>query len=205
MSLQPAFETSLRHGDHAVTLRASLRAAVALDNLPGGIPGAWDSVMRQSYTGIRQVLLATATDKAEAGFLLTAAAQEPLAPFISRAQAACLAVLANLLPSDETEEQPASTSTRTLSIREYLSELFKFGTSILEWPPSEVWQASPAEIEAILRARLERLDAMEAAANGDHQPKRQMSQDQRQANLDAGLDPDFDRHALQALKARHNA
>ncbi|WEJ80964.1 phage tail assembly chaperone (plasmid) [Paracoccus versutus] len=203
MALAPAYETTLRHGNHAVTLRASLRAAVALDNLPGGIPGAWDSVMRQTYTGIRAVILATATDRAAAGFLLTAAAQEPLAPFLGHAQAACLDLLGNLLP--QPQEAPKATTAKPITLREYLTELFKFGTTILEWPPSEVWRASPAEIDAILRARLERLEAMEAASNGDHQPKRQMSQDQRQANIEAGLDPDFDRHALRALKARHNA
>ncbi len=204
MQICPAYETTLRHGNQAVTLRASLRAAVALDNLPGGIPGAWDSVMRQTYTGIRAVLLATATDRAAAGFLLTAAAQEPLAPFLSQAQAACHELLANLLP--EPEEAPAtSTTAKPITLREYLTELFKFGTTILEWSPSEVWQASPAEIEAILRARLERLEAMEAASNADRQPKHQMSQDQRQANIEAGLDPDFDRHGLRALKARHGA
>ncbi len=82
--------------------------------------------------------------------------------------------------------------------------MFRFGTTILEWPPSEVWQASPAEIETVLRARLDRQEAMESAANGDpHKPA--MSKEQRQANEAAGLDPEFDRHSLRALKARHGA
>lgn len=200
MPLQPAYETTLRHGDHAVTLRASLRAAVALDNLPGGIPGAWDSLMRQSYTGIRAVILATATDRTEAELVMSSLSDKPLAPFLSRAQAACLELLVNLLPEPD-EPAPASTTAKPIPLRDYLSELFKFGTTILEWPPSEVWQASPAEIDAILRARLERLETMEAAANGEPA----MSAEQRQANEDQGLDPDFDRNALRALKARHGA
>ena len=200
MPLQPAFETTLRHGNHAVTLRASLRAAVALDNLPGGIPGAWDSLMRQTYTGIRAVILATATDRAEALSVMASLSDKPLASFLSRAQAACLELLMNLLPEPD-EPAPASTTAQPMALRDYFAELFKFGTTILEWPPSEVWQASPAEIDAILRARLERL---EAAANGEpHKPA--MSAEQRQANAEAGLDPDFDRHGLRALKARHGA
>lgn len=203
MPLQPAYETTLRHGDHAVTLRASLRAAVALDNLPGGIPGAWDSVMRQTYTGIRAVLLATATDRAAALSVMASLSDKPLAPFLSRTQAACLELLVNLLPEPE-ESAPASTTAKPMAVRDYLAELFKFGTTILEWPPSEVWQASPAEIDAILRARLDRLEAMEAAANGEpHKPA--MSAEQRQANEVAGLDPEFDRQGLRALKARHSA
>ena len=151
MPLQPAFETTLRHGDHAVTLRASLRAAVALDNLPGGIPGAWDSLMRQTYTGIRAVILATATDRTAALSVMASLSDKPLASFLSRAQAACLELLVNFFLL--TTEAPEASNAKPMLLRDYLSELFKFGTTILEWPPSEVWQASPAEIDAILRAR----------------------------------------------------
>lgn len=193
MPVRPAYETILHHDEHVVTLRASLRAAVALDNLPGGIPSAWESLMRQSYTGIRQVLLATATDRAAAFFLLSSLSEQPLAPFIAKAQAALLELMVNLFPP--AEEAPASPRSKPTPIRDYLGELYKFGTSVLEWPPSEVWQASPAEIEAVLRARLEQHEAMEAA----------MPPEQRQASLDAGQDPIFDRQGLRALKARHGA
>lgn len=203
MNLQPAFETILSCNGHSVTLRADLRAAVALDNLPGGISGAWDSLMRQSYSGIRAVILAAATDRTEALLVMATLSDKPLASFLSQAQAACLELLANLLPEPE-EPAPASTTAKPMALRDYYSELFKFGTTILEWPPSEVWQASPAEIDAILRARLERLEAMEAAANGEPY-KPAISKEQRQANEAAGLDPDFDRHGLRALKARHGA
>lgn len=190
MPLRPAYETTLCHGDHVVVLRASLRAAVALDNLPGGIPGAWESLMRQSYSGIRQVLLATATDRAAAFFLLSSLSEQPLAPFVAKAQAALLELMMHLFPP--AEEAPASPSIKPTPIRDYLTELFKFATSVLEWPPSEVWQASPAEIETVLRARLEQHEAA-------------MTPEQRQASLDAGQDPIFDRQGLRALKARHNA
>lgn len=194
MPARPAFETILCDGEHVVVLRGSLRAAVALDNLPGGIPGAWESLMRQSYTGIRQVLLATATDRAAAFFLLTRLSEQPLAPFIAKAQAALLELMMHLFPPAEEAPDP-SPSSKPTPIREYLTELFKFATSVLEWPPSEVWQASPAEIEAVLHARLEQHEAMEAA----------MPPEQRQASLAAGQDPIFDRQGLRALKARHNA
>lgn len=195
MLLQPAHEVTLRHGDHAVTLRASLRAAVALDSLPGGIPGAWDSLMRQTYTGIRAVILATATDRAEALSVMASLSDKPLASFLGHAQAACLDLLMNMFP--QATEAPEASNAKPMPLRDYLTELFKFGTTILEWPPSEVWQASPAEIDAILRARLERLEAV----NGDPA----MSAEQRKANEADGLDPEFNRHALRALKARHGA
>lgn len=204
MPLQSAYETTLRHGDHAVTLRASLRAAVALDKLPGGIPGAWDSVMRQTYTGIRAVLLATATDRTGAFALLASLSDKPLAPFLDHAQAACLDVLMNLLPEPE-EEAAKATSATPITLREYLTELFKFGTTILEWSPSEVWQASPAEIEAILRARLERLEAMEAVPSDKSASSDVYTAERLQEIDQLGYDPAFDRSALRNLQTRHQA
>lgn len=201
MNLQPAFETVLRHGDHAVTLRADLRAAVALDNLPGGIPGASLAVMRQTYTGIRAVILATATDRAAALSLMASLSEKPLGAFVESAQEACLTLLVNLLP--KADETASTTPAKDITLRDYLDELFKFASIVLDWQPSEIWQASPLEIETILRAHVERQERIEAAAKGEpYQPA--MSQEQRQENAAAGLDPDFDRNALRALKARHN-
>ena len=201
MPLQPAFETTLRHGNHAVTLRASLRAAVTLDNLPGGIPGAGDSLMRQSYTGIRQVLLATATDQAAALSLLASLSGKPLAPFLGPAQAACLDLLQHLLPEpDAAPEAPAPVMVITTA--EHLTNLFTFGTVIVGWPPAEVWTASPRELTLIATAYYDRQERIADAMSGKRPGQ---SAEQRQANIDAGLDPEFDRHGLQALKARHSA
>lgn len=201
MTLQPAYETTLRHGDHAVTLRASLRAAVALNDLPGGIPSAWDDLMRQTYSGIRAVILATATDKAGALSLLASLSDKPLAQFLGRAQAACLDVLAAIVMPSQREEQ-GSTNGPQIPLTEFFTQLFCQATSFLHWPPSEVWQASVAEIIAALEAESDRL-LMMAGEGGKKQHR--MSQAERQANLEAGLDPEFDRTGLQALKARHNA
>lgn len=192
MTLQPAHEKTLRHGDHAVTLRASLRAAVALDNLPGGIPGAWDSVMRQTYTGIRAVLLATATDRAAAFVLLASLSGKPLASFLGHAQAACLDILLHLLPEPQADARPDSAAT----VQGCLENLFLFGTVGAQWHPAEVWNASPRELQRIALASVPSDDARP----GDvYTPERLREIDQ------LGHDPAFDRGALQALKARHNA
>lgn len=203
MRLQPAYETTLCHGNHAVTLRASLRAAVALDNLPGGIPSAWDGVLRQSYTAIGAVIRATATDQARALTLLASLSNKPLAPFLDQAQAACLDLLAALSP--ERDDAPMTTTpAKPSSVNDYLADLFKFGTGWLGWPPSEVWNASPAEIEVAFLAHIDRLVKTTPGAtrdDGSHAPA--MTEEQRQENVAAGLDPEFNRAALHALKARH--
>ncbi|MFG6081399.1 hypothetical protein ACEUZ9_002019 [Paracoccus litorisediminis] len=204
MSLKPAYETTLRYGSHAVTLRASLRAAVALDQLPGGIPGAWDNLMRQSYSGIRQVILATATDRAAAFCLVSSLSCKPLASFVGEAQAACLDLLAALLKAGDDDAAEASSqggaSGKPMPLREYFTTLYQYATGWLGWPPSEVWNASPAEIEAAFLAHTDRLVKMTPGAIS--KVSGGSDQAQRQANIDAGLDPDFDRAGLQALKAR---
>lgn len=205
MALQPAYETTLRHGNHAVTLRASLRAAVALDNLPGGIPGAWDSVMRQTYTGIRAVILATAADLAGAFALLASLSDKPLAPFLGHAQAACLDLLRNLLP--QPEDTPKATTAKPITLREYLAELFRFGTGWLGWTPAEVWNVSPAEIEAAFAAHVDQLVKMTPGATpSDKADTSDVYTPERLREIEEmGHDPAFDREALRALKARHQA
>ena len=208
MPLQPAYETTLRHGDHAVTLRASLRAAVALDQLPGGIPGAWDSLMRQSYTGIRAVMLATATDRAAAFSILSSLSSKPLAPFLNHAQAACLHLLTALLKTGDDDAAEASSqggaSGKPMPLREYFAKLYEFATGWLGWPPSEVWNASPAEIEAAFLAHTDRLlkTTPGAIPSDDAVPGDVYTSERLREIEELGHDPAFDRAALQALKAR---
>lgn len=146
-------------------------------------------------------MLATATDRAGALSLLASLSDKPLAPFLGQAQAACLDVLAAIVMPSQRDEQVSTTGPQ-IPLSEFFTQLFCQATSFLQWPPSEVWQASVAEIITALEAESDRLLMM--AGEGGKKPNR-MSQSERQANLDAGLDPEFDRTGLQALKARHNA
>ena len=205
MPLQPAFETTLHHGNHAVTLRASLRAAVALDNLPGGIPGAWDSLMRQSYSGIRAVILATATDRTGAFVLLASLSSKPLASFLGHAQAACLNLLAALFPERDDTPEVSAAPAKPIPLRDYLADLFRFGTGWLGWSPSEVWNASPAEIETAFLAHADRLlkTTPGAVPSDDATPRDVYTPERLQQIEEQGFDPAFDREALKALKARH--
>lgn len=195
-ALQPAAEIPLRCGAHAVTLRASLRAAVALEALPGGIASLWDGVAQQTLTAIHAVIRATASDKAEAERLLTHAARLPLVQFLGPAQSACLALLSVVLDTAQGEGS-APTGPR-IPLRQFLTDLFSLATSWLRWPPSEVWNASLAEIVAALDAQSDR----ELRLAGITPESRTDKAEQRQANIAAGLDPDFDIRAFEALQAR---
>lgn len=201
-TIAPAWEVLLCHGAHPVTLRASLRAAVALDALPGGIAAVWDGLARQKLTTLHAVIRACATDRAAAELLLVYAAKEPLAPFQGPAQAACLALLSVILRTDA-GEAPAPSSGAVKPISDHLADLYRYGTGWLGWPPSEVWNASPAELEAAILAHFDRLVKMTPGADAPEDAA--SNEAQRQANIAAGLDPDFDRDGLRALQAKHIA
>ncbi|HWL55466.1 MAG TPA: hypothetical protein VNQ78_02180 [Paracoccus sp. (in: a-proteobacteria)] len=168
--------------------------------------------MRLSYTGIRQVLLATATDQAGAELVIASLSDKPLAPFVLQAQAACLDLLAALIKAGDDDAQEASSqggaSGTPMTLREYFEKLYQFATGWLGWSPSEVWNASPAEIEVAFLAHTDRLVKMTPGlmpADAKASPAGRSDAAQRQSNIDAGLDPEFDRHALHAMKARHSA
>lgn len=210
---QPAFETLLEHDGHVVMLRASLRAAVAIDGLPGGFPVVIDQLYRQSVTVIRAVLLATATDRQEAHRFLAATADKPLASFLADAQAACLAVLAALIQAgdDSAEDAPSqgSTSGEPMPLREYFQTLYQYATGWLGWSPADTWAASPAEIETAFAAHIDRLVKLTpglSSASDETKPTRPTTNEYTPARLreieELGYDPAFDRQALRALKAR---
>ena len=206
-TVQPAPEVLLCCGTHAVTLRASLRAAMALESLPGGIAVVWEGIARQKLTTLHAVIRAAATDRAGAERLLAHAANTPLAHFAHTAQAACLALLSGFLNADDPGDTTPTSEGPAKPLRDYFADLFSYGTGWLGWPPSEVWNASIGELEAAFLAHVDRLVKMTPGAvptstdkaTGIYTPER-LRQIEEQ-----GFDPAFDREALQSLKARHHA
>lgn len=200
--LQPASEILLRHGPCAVTLRASLRVALALENLPGGIAAVWDEIARQKLHTLYAVIRVSATDRQEAEQLLTFAASNPLGAFIKNAQAACLALIVASLPIDQGEAPQAETSANPMPLSQFFAELFSRATCWLHWPPSEVWNASVAEIITALEMQVDRQlrrpgIAPEKIKAGDAYSRERLDQIEGQ-----GFDPAFDRAGLHRLKAR---
>lgn len=209
-AIHPAHEALLQHGPHAVLLRACLRAAVALENLPGGLPAVLDRIAGQNYTTIKAAIRATATDRLAAERLLASLEGQPLQGFIQRAQIALLDVVAHMLPAskDAASESPSGPA---VPWREHFKDLYGYGTGWLGWPPETAWNASIQEITAALDARIKHLIAMHGGAEGEDQPGTRTGQPtasniytaEQLAQVEAlGHDPAFDRAGLRALQAR---
>lgn len=204
-TVQPAPEILLCCGTHAVTLRASLRAAMALESLPGGIAVVWEDTARQKLTTLHAVIRAAATERVGAEQLLAHAATTPLEHFAHAAQAACLALLSGFLKTDEPGEATPTSGEPAKPFRDYLADLFRYGTGWLGWPPSEVWNASIGELEAAFLAHVDRLVKMTPgdSVNGKVASEGDYTSDQLRQIEEQGFDPAFDREALRALKSRH--
>jgi hypothetical protein len=206
-TVQPAPEVLLSCGHHAVTLRASLRAAMALESLPGGIAIVWEDAARQKLTTLHAVIRASATDKTGAERLLAHAATISLGQTLSTCQAACLALLSGILETGQQGEATPSSDDAAKPLLEHFADLFSYGTGWLGWPPSEVWNASIAELEAAFLAHVDRLVKMTpgASATGKVAVEADYTSDQLRQIEDQGFDPAFDREALRALNANHGA
>ncbi|MGR3198329.1 MAG: hypothetical protein ACU0DM_06270, partial [Paracoccus sp. (in: a-proteobacteria)] len=199
---QPAFEIVLLHDGAAVTLRASLRAAVTLDNMTGGMAEVWDQISRLSWSAIRGAILAAATDRQEAHRFLAATADKPLRYFLPDAQAACLAVLASYQPEPSEAAQRRETSEEAMPMRAYFRSLYDYATGWLGWTAAETWDASPAEIEAAFAAHVDRLVKMTPGlSEGSDQPRPSTSNAYTPKRLreieELGYDPAFDRGAFE--------
>lgn len=211
MNLQPAHEIDLQHGGAAVTLRASLRAAVALSDYPEGFAGLVHEITRQSLTATRAVILAAATDRREARSYLRQTAILPLASFLPNNQAAALAILAALFQAGDDAQTDAPSqggkskdTTPGKPWREHYSDLFRFGTGWLGWPPETVWTASPAELSEAFAAHADRLIAMNGGSKDEDPADNGVNiytPEKMREIEELGFDPAFDRAALHKLKA----
>lgn len=199
MTLQPAHEVVLSDGGHTITLRASLRAVAALDALPGGLAAMWSGVMRQRFTEIRQVLLATATDKAGARILLAPLSDKPLVSFLGPAQAACLELFTHLLP----EPSETASEGQGMTWADLVKECFGYGTGWLGWSSRETWDATPAEIMQAMTAKIAFQNAMNGTPPDDDHAPAVYTPERLEEIEEQGFDPAFDREGLKALKARH--
>ena len=206
--LRPAYETTLCHGDHAVTLRASLRAAITISNLDGGIPAVLDHLGQGRLSTIRAIILASATDRQQAARLLSSLDGHPLRPFIDKAASACLELVAAILPTPDQAQDTTTSTTRSEAKgkpwADHFADLYGYATGWLGWPPEAAWNASADEITTAFTAHVERLVAVNGGKTDDEPASGSTAYTpERLAEIEElGQDPAFDRMGLQALKAR---
>ncbi|MBN9450472.1 MAG: phage tail assembly chaperone [Bosea sp.] len=189
MTLRPAYdEIVLDHGSHAVILRPSLRAASTLERNIG-----FDRLFQrigEFHTGtVREIILTAATDRKDATRFLRSLESKSLLTFQRIAQIPAAQLVVGFMPQSEGN---SASHSKAVPWREAYRNLFRAATGILGWSPEEAWNATPTEINEAFIGRV-------------GEPDQQAQHDPAQAarNESAGLDPEFDRAGLQALKAKY--
>lgn len=185
----------LEYGGNAVFLRPSLRAALHLESLHGGFPELLSKIEDFDTLTIWHVIT-TAAGMESTEPLFAHAAVHPLKDFQRAAQRPCIELVAAFFPeTPETTTGQVSTATPT-PWAELFKELYGFATGWLGWTPETAWNATPQEITDAFTAHVAKLKAIHGEAEEDTGP----TAEQRRQNTDLGLDPDFDRAGLRALK-----
>lgn len=203
MLINNAYDNTLVYGNNTVNLSPSLRAATQLERLHDGFPALLRRVQAFDLTTIRAIITIAATDKQEARVFLAGMANAPLATIrnVTTAPAFVLltALMTPVLPKGEATKAPSS---NPVAWSELYSDLFQIATGWLGWPPAYAWAATLIEITSAFDGLIAKLKATNGGDTDETQSNSVASQDQRQANIDAGLDPDFNREGLEALKKR---
>lgn len=199
MKPQPAYDAiALEYGGNAVFLRPSLRAALQLERLHGGFPELLHKIEEFDTRTVWHVIKVSA-GMAATDELFGYAATQPLSGFAEAAQAPLFELVAALLPEVPESDGTAPRNADPMPWSEVFRELFKIATGWLGWTPETAWNATPQEITDAFEAHIAKLKAIHGSAD-DEQGDNGPTPEQREQNEALGLDPEFDRAGLMALK-----
>ena len=208
MSFRPAYDVPVAYGlGSKVWLRPSLRAGIQLEAMHNGFPKLLVKVQQGDTTTLREIVTYAATDRGAAHDLLNAMAGATLASVQQALTGPAFALIAALMTPETRKDQGEAAKAPTgkpMAWADLYADLYKIATGWLGWTPETAWNATLPEILSAFDGHIDQLKAVHGSAEDGANSTPAMSADQRQANIDAGLDPDFDREGLRALKARHS-
>lgn len=194
-------EFTLSHGGNTVRLRPSLRAAIRLERLHDGFGPLITKLDQFDTQTIKAVITIAATDHLLRDRFVASLEGVTLGTFQQVAQGALAGLCAAFFPPEATDTTSTSTApVKAVPWAEAYAQLYQIGTGWLGWTPAETWAATPTEITQALEGRVAHLIAMNGGSSNTEATG--TSAAQRQDNIAAGLDPEFDRAGLQALKAK---
>jgi len=206
MSFRPAYDVPVVYGlGSKVLLRPSLRAGIQLEAMHNGFPLLLVKVEQGDTATLREIVTYAATDRGAAHDLLNTMVGATLASVQQALIGPAFALLTALMTPDTCKDQGEAAKAPTgkpMAWADLYADLYKIATGWLGWPPETAWNATLPEIQQAFDGHIDQLKAVHGSAEEDSNTTPAMSAEQRQANIDAGLDPDFDRQGLRALKAR---
>lgn len=198
MTFQPAYDIPLTYGGNTVWLRSSLQAATRLENLHGGFPTLLSKVDQFDTATLHNVITYAATDQIAAQAFLSTLRNKPLRDIQQACLGPVLTLIMALVLTNDATDTAEQTNSKPMAWPDLFADLFKVATGWLGWTPETAWNATLPEILHAFEGHTDQLKAIHGSAEeGDQDGP---SADQQQANIEAGLDPEFDRAGLLALK-----
>lgn len=196
---QPAYEqVVIAHGGNTVSLRPSLQAACTLE-ARYGFPALFKALDELNYTIICEIILTASPNRQNAVAFLGGNLERPLSVFFRAVQQPLAELIAMLTPA--TDPKAKLGAGKPMSWPEIYSALYDRATGWLHWTPEATWNATPTEIDRAYWAHIEQLKAIHGSGD-DKATDNNTDTEQAARNEAAGLDPEFDRASLRALKAK---
>ncbi|OCJ42733.1 hypothetical protein [Agrobacterium tumefaciens] len=202
---RPAYEeVTIAHGENTVTLRPTLRAATILED-KFGLATIDKGLAELDFAIVSEIIRAASSSAQDAAaFLRSEAAGRPLSPFFDAVVEPLREIVLMFAPAPVQRLHKAQPATgERMTFTEMLAALYDTATGFLEWSPERAWTATPTEITRAHAAYIDRLVMTGVLSR----PDKPISKTAPDADLDErlkadGLDPEFDRAALRALKAK---
>jgi hypothetical protein len=105
-------------------------------------------------------------------------------------------------PVAKADAKAVAPSGKPVAWADFYADQFAKATGWLGWTPEQAWNATPTEIDRAYSAHIAKLKAIHGSGEEEKQTDKAPDFDQIERNVAAGLDPEFDRAGLRALKAK---
>lgn len=150
-------QITLTLGSQRFTLRASLRAVAIIARDYHDFAALYADIAGLSLSACLALIEATCTDPKRFALFAAVTTDRPLQNAISQIQPQLLAFIEAISGANE---PISATPSDPITLDELVTRLFMIGAGWLEWPTSEVWNATMSEILLARDGLIEKLKAI---------------------------------------------
>lgn len=189
-------EVTIAHGNYAVTLRPSLRAATILEKR-FGFEALLQASAQFNLTIISEIILVSVSSSNQsAAAFLSSLRGRPLSHFSVALRRPLADLVSMFIPAPDPTAKPSFGKPTPLD--DLYADLYAVATGGLGWTPEQAWNATPTEINRAYDAHVDYLVMTGVLKRDGKEP----DPEQAERNIAEGLDPEFDRAGLHALQGR---
>ncbi|KIZ43099.1 MULTISPECIES: hypothetical protein [Rhodopseudomonas] len=180
-------EITITLDQETIYLRPSLRAAFRLERRHDGFDKILKGIADGNVSIMADVIRESAYERSSLLDLLECITVLPLSIAVDRIAEPLIAHVLILAGIDSAAAEPQPDAER-IPFAEYHTRLFRLATGWLGWPPTDAWNATPAEITEAYQGRRELLTAMFGSGKTDTDITNPDEETRRELNAIGNLD-----------------